>query len=66
MHKITVIIQYFLNKYCHVSNIAKNIENNIIKYINFNLIINCQQKHIEQYVIKKCIITHIREYIKIM
>lgn len=66
MYKVIVIIQYFLNKLCHISNITINIRNNISKYIKFNCVMNCEQKHIEQYVINKYILIHIRENIKII
>lgn len=63
MYKVIVIIQYFLNKLCHISNITINIRNNISKYIKCNFVMNCEQKHIEQYIINKYIIIHIRENI---
>lgn len=67
VRKITVIIDYFLNNFCHVNNIVKNIKDNIIKYnIHFKPLIECQQKHIEEYIINKYLIIHIRQNIKII
>ena len=62
---IIVIVDYFLNKLCNISNIVQNIRNTIIT-CKITCLIDCEQKHIEIYVTEIYIKSYINNTITLI